>query len=531
MTGRKGRPPGSFFVSYSHEDRGVALRVESALAERGATCWRDDACLRTGDEFAPEITRAIRESDALVLLLSKSSNVRDFVRKEVYIAHHFRRPILPVFLEPVEVSDALLPYVVGLHRWELWRVGPAGLAESLGVGPGDAHPNAPASPSMTVGMPSPPPAGAPQLVTVAEYAQFLEESERLGSRDVMMPKAKAASISRSAPVTCVSWSDAEAFCDWNGGRLPVADRSSARDTASRSGSDDRILEWRDGGSDQHKQVCESETGAVLAVMDKHSRQRNVGFRCVPSCDAVAGTWVRIAGGEFLVGAEAAAFARLSETYRVPRALTRSVVGRRSAPRTLREFAIRSTCVTNDQYYEFTRSSGRPWPTHWDSCWLDRHRRPFPPRVSQQPVVNVSAAQAQAYCIWSRTRLPSWVEWERAVAGEVGFCYPWGSDYSRDRCNSVEGERGSLAAVDEFPEGDSAEGVRQLCGNVAEWAMGPRGVPERRGGSWRVPCEIWGLKYAFEELEADSRAPDLGFRVVSDDVGRSGTLSESTGGGR
>ncbi len=127
---------------------------------------------------------------------------------------------------------------------------------------------------------------------------------------------------------------------------------------------------------------------------------------------------------------------------------------------------------------------------------------------------MSAEDAQAYCIWSKTRLPSWLEWERAASGLARQPFPWGIDYSAARCNSVESGRGSLVAVDEYPLGDSPEGVRQLCGNVAEWAVGPQEF-ELRGGSHRMPCEIWGLAYAFRQPELEFHAPDVGFRVVID----------------
>jgi hypothetical protein len=70
-------------------------------------------------------------------------------------------------------------------------------------------------------------------------------------------------------------------------------------------------------------------------------------------------------------------------------------------------------------------------------------------------------------------------------------------------------------VDEYPLGDSPEGVRQLCGNVAEWVVGPEGQFELRGGSYLRPCELWGLAYAFGEAEFGFLAPDVGFRVVID----------------
>ena len=173
------------------------------------------------------------------------------------------------------------------------------------------------------------------------------------------------------------------------------------------------------------------------------------------------------------------------------------------------------CVTNEEFYAFTLTTGRPWPAHWYAGWRGRSGRPFPKRLASQPVVNVSAEQAEAYCVWSRSRLPTWMEWERAAAGPSRQPYPWGSHWSADRCNSVESERGSIVAADGYSGGDSAEGVRQLCGNVAEPVIAPGGGYEWRGGSYRLRCELWGVAYAFRRAEADARASDVGFRIVTD----------------
>ena len=109
----------------------------------------------------------------------------------------------------------------------------------------------------------------------------------------------------------------------------------------------------------------------------------------------------------------------------------------------------------------------------------------------------------------------WFEWECAVSGLSMKPYPWGIDYCDSHCNSVESGRGSLAAVDDYPSGVSPDGVLQLCGNVAEWVIGPTGFCEIRGGSYRMNCEIWGLSYVFQQPELGYSADDIGFRVVMD----------------
>jgi len=225
--------------------------------------------------------------------------------------------------------------------------------------------------------------------------------------------------------------------------------------------------------------------------------------------------VFISGGRYQLGTDVERFGHLAEMHSLPVAQRRPILMRQVGFYNVPSFQMSAICVTNEEYFKFTKAHGKKWPAHWDVKCLDRFQRPFPPRFASQPIVNVTAEDAQAYCIWSRTRLPSWSEWERAASGQARQPYPWGVEYSAARCNSVESGCGSLAAVDDYSLGDSPEGARQLCGNVAEWVVGPEGQFELRGGSYRLPCELWGLAYAFRQPELGYHAPDVGFRDVRD----------------
>jgi len=508
------------FISYSHADQDAARELHHALVASGLQCWRDEKCIRAGDDFAVEITRAIRECATFVLLLSPASSSSDYVWKEVAIAHHFRRPITPVLLAKTVVSDALLPYVVRCHYWDLGRRGVRDLALDLRarvIGSGDDRgvisvTNQEFKPEMPA-MPQPSEETVP-LVTKNAYLASVHALNRCGLPDWSDTDLPLQGDQGGEPVTRVSWLDALAYCDWSGGCLPTGSAHAllANNTVSDAAS---ILEWRDAGNEHHKHVCDPCTSRVVAIMDRGTRTLNVGFRCITARKPPTRRWVLIEGGTYHVGTDVRRFSQLAMRYRLPLAVTRPVLNRSMRQCVLHAYAIGDTCVTNEEYYTFTKASGKSWPPHWDARWLGRFHHPFPPRLASLPVVNVSADQAQAYCIWSRTRLPSWIEWQRAATGPTGHLYPWGSEYSPQRCNSAESERGSLASADEYPLGNSAEGVRQLCGNVAQWIVGPEGTFELRGGSWRLPCELWGVAYMFRQVESGYCAADVGFRVVSD----------------
>lgn len=56
---------------------------------------------------------------------------------------------------------------------------------------------------------------------------------------------------------------------------------------------------------------------------------------------------------------------------------------------------------------------------WEMRWFD-HWLPLPP---ESPALHLNAFEAQAYCLWAGSRLPSAAEWEHAALTQPGF--EWG----------------------------------------------------------------------------------------------------------
>lgn len=96
------------FISYSHNDKDFVDQLASNLVRHKARVWVDRWELNVGDSIIDRIQNAIQESDAFIIIISKSSMNSDWCKKE--LSSGFLREleekrviVLPVLLENAEM--------------------------------------------------------------------------------------------------------------------------------------------------------------------------------------------------------------------------------------------------------------------------------------------------------------------------------------------------------------------------------------------------------------------------------------------
>ena len=216
--------------------------------------------------------------------------------------------------------------------------------------------------------------------------------------------------------------------------------------------------------------------------------------------AIKRRWSAPLGGSFLMGSNDA---RFTEDGEGP---ARDV--------SVSPFAIACHAVSNAQFADFIRATGyttdaerfgwsfvfaafvsaetrRSVGSRADEApwWIPLPRaywaQPEGPHSSvlerrDHPVVHVSWHDAQAYCDWAGTYLPSEAQWEFAARGGLHAArYPWGDELTPNgehRCNIWQGEfpthntseDGFLSTAPVYAFAPNGYGLRNMAGNVWEW---------------------------------------------------------------
>ena len=122
------------FVSYSRKDTKIVDGFVNRLEAEGVHVWIDRDGVESGDAFKRVIVNAIKESALFMFFSSVSSNNSPWTTKEVSIAVHYEKPIIPIRIDQTVYNEDIEFDFVNLRDYGL---GPHKSVDDTPYGGGD----------------------------------------------------------------------------------------------------------------------------------------------------------------------------------------------------------------------------------------------------------------------------------------------------------------------------------------------------------------------------------------------------------
>ena len=222
----------------------------------------------------------------------------------------------------------------------------------------------------------------------------------------------------------------------------------------------------------------------------------------------------------------------------PKALATETPGK---SQTVEAFWIQNSEVTNRQFAEFVKQTGRKAPMHWadkaikdarkahveregeiakedpkykprpfdDHLWYEANWRDAPWAIptgeEDFPVTNVSYRDCVAFCVWAGLRMPTEAEWTRAARADEKKEYIWGDEWDRRKCSNLEISRQKLQPIGSYPDSVSPFELYDMVGSVYEWTSS--GFDKLPGYSQLTMTVKQGRKVSREKINPTFRPLD------------------------
>lgn len=110
----RGKEP-YLFVSYSHRDTNIVYPILDALYDKKYRIWYDESC-ENGNDFREELRERIKNSEAVILFVSKSSMESPFCGMEIIVARENEKRLYPIYLDDVEIPPAFSILLSNTHH-------------------------------------------------------------------------------------------------------------------------------------------------------------------------------------------------------------------------------------------------------------------------------------------------------------------------------------------------------------------------------------------------------------------------------
>lgn len=102
---------GYVFISYSSQNQQVADSFRQLLIEEKIACWMAPYDIPAGSRYAYVINDALENCTCLVLLLTNASQSSQFVEREIERAITYKKPIIPLQMEDLELNSGFKFYI------------------------------------------------------------------------------------------------------------------------------------------------------------------------------------------------------------------------------------------------------------------------------------------------------------------------------------------------------------------------------------------------------------------------------------
>jgi len=443
--------PLKVFLCHSSNDKPAVRELYKKLrAEPWIQPWLDEEDIFPGDDWNLEIQKAIKETDAIIVCLSKDSITKEgYVQREIKTALDYsdEKPERTVYIIPIRLEECTPPerlskwqyadYFEGNHDRALQRllVSLKRRADSIGIENSDIK-----NKKIAVFDESQDANLIEQAITILQGSQYasvsmlqrrlgigytrviglLDQLEKMG----VVGPAKESNQRRDVFVAKKSLEDEEHTNEQEG----VFNGANVLSTEVKLNS----VENKPDVLSQGIKLSDHPSSEWI-VANKINLSNGMEF-------------MRIPAGKFLMGSEnSRSVEKPQHTVDIPY-----------------DYWMARYPITNVQYTQFKKKD-------------------FDKGQENHPVVRVNWNDAMAYCQWLNglikaelpsgltLRLPTEAEWEKAARGTDGYEYPWGNTFDKNKCNTIEGGKGGTTSVGLYsPQGDSPFGCADMSGNV--WEM-------------------------------------------------------------
>lgn len=99
------------FISYSSQNQQMADSVRLMLIENNISCWMAPHDIPAGSQYAYVINDALENCSCLLLLLTNASQISQFVGREIERAVTYKKPIIPIQLEDLQLDSGFRFYI------------------------------------------------------------------------------------------------------------------------------------------------------------------------------------------------------------------------------------------------------------------------------------------------------------------------------------------------------------------------------------------------------------------------------------